>query len=209
MEIHTVKCNGKLGNSYQLYIKHDIQTIDNTNYLDLIFGIDLLDSSNKISLNKNKSVLRLLIDNKEVKRYDMYLDFNKTTKINILHTYRANNIDTKILQISGILEVFDDSEYLENTSLSFGLSLPKIQKDKYSIKLSNVESNKESIFTIITNNNFDFIEKKVDINPWEKTANTFQVEKTERIQYIQVRGKKDSNYYYSNVIRLNPRNTDI
>ena len=124
-----------------------------------------------------------------------------TYPIAFLIPYKFNK--SKIMNISTALYVCSirDSNYIGSSFINEKIYIPEKEEEKYFISLDrDILDN----FVISTLTDFDFYEYKLNDNGWKKVnSKTFTLSETLKTKnYIQVRGKKENVYFYSNVIKF-------
>jgi len=223
-----IKCNGKLGSYLTLYLRIQHKIVDGTHKISLRLRISReKDMSNEdinrlIELKENQVTVRLRVADKVLIKKSVPIDFISDNINNILlleYEYEINNEETLIMYYFGdIIIDNDNSKYLTDTTIKSSLVLTPISVEKLFIDLTCSELKKYSgskksedliyyHYDIYINTSIkpDFLEYKINQDPWTKlTFDTLTVVPKDYIQYIQVRGKKDNYYSYSNVIRLEP-----
>ena len=227
-----IRCSGRLGNYLTLFLRVQHEIINQTHKISLRLRIsrekDISDEdmNRLIELKENQVTVRLRAADKVLAKKSMPIDFMLDNNTNILlleYEYEINNEQTLIMYYFGdIIIDNDDSKYLTNTSIKTDLVLTPIVIKKLFIDLICSELKKYSgsreqgkkpedliyyhhDFSIDTTIEPDFLELKINEGPWDRIDyKTFDLPIADYLRYIQVRGKKDNYYSYSNVIRLEP-----
>ena len=100
----------------------------------------------------------------------------------------------------------DKSEFLTDATIKSSIILTPINDKKLFIEISKSDLILNQ-YTIDIKSNIepDYYQLKINENDWIKIKDiSFKLQATNYFRYIQVRGKKDNYYSYSNVIRINP-----
>ena len=115
----------------------------------------------------------------------------------------------------------DESGYLTSTTIKSDLVLIPVKGEKLFIDITKSDLIKyaetreagkkpeDLIYyhyniTVNTTIEPDFLEYKINEEPWTKLEDkAFDLPIENYLRYVQVRGKKDNRYSYSNVIRMN------
>lgn len=219
---NNIYCNGKLGNFFNLLLRISHEEINNTHKISLKLklsktkNISNSDLDTNIKLTENQVTARLRVADKVLIKKSLPIDFSSdlTTNINLLeYEYEINNEQPLIMNYYGdIIIDNDESNYITTTSIKSDLFLKSLKQDKLFIDLINlnkIEYNSNS-FSVNTTVTPDFLEYKVNSDKWIKFMNnSFFVPISNKPQIIQVRGKKDDYYSYSNSIRIDPDLTII
>lgn len=198
------KCKGKLGESYNLVLNHFITMEDKLPILQIKIRLNKNMDVIPVVFNEKPSTIRLLINNMPVAKENVYLDFTNKDSITLLsYQKRCTNKDTELLQVEAELLIEDDSEYLTNTKINTGIVVSGLLEPKLVINLNSVIQNNKVICNPITNIVPDFLQYKIDENPWTKLeSDNFTFKRTNKNQYVQVRGKYNGVYSYSNNIKI-------
>jgi hypothetical protein len=195
--------NGRLGNSFKLYLRTKVisnKEFYNGSQVNIRARIEkigkLLDDE---YLTNIPATIKILINNKVVYKDNIELDFKYNSSVSFMYENIYNVSDTTKYNIKAILEVNDTTDYINTTELSTSIILQPITSSKMYISLD--ENN--SIFTVTTTLEPDFIEYKVNEDNWIKLeSNSFKLDKDNIDKYIQARCKYNNKYYYSNVVKV-------
>ncbi len=227
-----IKCSGRLGNYLTLFLRVQHKIIDKTHKISLRLRIsrekDILDEdmNRLIELKENQVTVRLRAADKVLAKKSVPIDFTLDNTTNILlleYEYEITNEQTLIMYYFGdIIIDNDDSNYLTNTTIKTDLVLTPVVIEKLFIDLNCSELKKYSgsresgkkpedliyyhyDLSINTTIEPDFLELKINENNWTRiNYRNFDLPIADYLRYVQVRGKKDNYYSYSNVIRLEP-----
>ena len=137
-----------------------------------------------------------------------FIDINFTNKNNLLlYTYKKDiyNKETVISNIKIVLEVNEESNYLETSEIKQNFIIPPMKEDKLFIDLAHTIRNNTIYCLASFNINPDLLEYKVNQNDWTKLDienPNFSFEKDGTNQYAQVRGKLNNYYSYSNTVKI-------
>lgn len=210
--MNTVKCNGKLGKYYNLKLDYSIDKDDSisstpTNKLILKASIEILDRDYIIKNSPdNIAVLSIKINDYVISNQIVDLSFIKTNILSIGYINYFYNENNETIDVDVELSTDMKSKYLEDTILSTKIIIPAIEPEPQLCIFNNIERITDKIvqFTVSTNIKPEFLEFKVNSNPWKKLDKpfTFTIEKTENTKIIQVRGRLNNQYYYSKVTRI-------
>lgn len=207
----SIKCNGKLGKYYTLELdlvpskEESLYSIDPANKLTINCKLirDSLDDETIIKLTKKEATFKILINEEMVSKQNIDIDFSNTHQIVINYDTLFYNKEPIFLNVEAILEINDKAEYLTNTNITNTIALTPIKLEKLFIDLTSITIGNTIMCNITTTVKPEYLEYKVNIASWVKlNENKFSVEKTGKNQYIQVRGKQNGNYTYSNVIKI-------
>jgi len=149
-------------------------------------------------------IFKLKVNNRVILFESREIDlkyFNNSIAINV--PFEIDPIGSNNLDIKASLYVCSnqDSNYIGSSFIDERVFISNESNPKYTILLDRDELN----FSILTLNDFDFIEYKLNDNFWKKLPNkkfSLLDEDLKNKNYIQVRGKAENNYYYSNVIKF-------
>ena len=217
----SIKCNGRLGQYFTLYLRVQHKIIEANHKIFLRLRItrerDVSDEDiNKlVELKENQVTVQLRAADKVLSKKSISLDFMSDLSNNIVlleYEYEINNEQTlTMLYFGDIIISNDKSDYLTNTTIKSSLVLIPIKQDRLFIDLIKLKSKKliDNLpcynISISTTIKPDFLEYKINQDSWIKLNDiSFDVPIENYLKYIQVRGKKNNEYTYSNVIRIDP-----
>lgn len=201
-------CEGKLGQYYKLALRTKLEKdeINNKNILNIRVRMIQETNTEPTLVCKNKAIIKLYINDEFVDK--SFVDINFTNKNNLLlYTYKKDmyNKETVISNIKIILEVSEESNYLETSEIKQNFIIPPVKEDKLFIDLVHTIRNNTVYCLANFNINPDLLEYKVNQNDWIKLDienPNFSFEKDGTNQYAQVRGKLNNYYSYSNTVKI-------
>ena len=206
----SIVMNGKLGKYFNLYIRTKVEKDDLYNHLSIRARIvkekntipyELVNETNFLIEN---ATIYIKIKDDIVLKKNLVLDFINLDNI-ILGNFNTDVLNRELLtlEVKAELVIDDKKEYLTSTNINSAITLLPIVDERLFIDLSMEESDTILQFTVRPSIVPDFMEYKVNDLDWIKLdSNYFEVSKIGKNQYIQVRGKKNSYYSYSNVIKF-------
>lgn len=202
----TVKtlCNGTLGHLFELSMDTEVQqeVIDYFNEVYFYIYLKKVNKGEDVSIIKYSATLKLTINDVVVMKDTIYLDFSETNMIS--HACKFITSNAELLKLNAKLEliIYDSSKYIEPTELSTTVFVQPIVTDKLYLDLSSEELPNVYKCKVEPSTTYDFLELKLNDNPWRLLEGTlFNIAKVDKNSYIQVRGKKNGTYYYSNVVK--------
>lgn len=202
-----IEMSGRLGQYYALNIRTKVEKEDLSNNLDirarLIKSPEIINPEDEKNILIEGAVLRLYINDTPVYKTTVDLDFIHNDNI-VLGNYNVdiNSKETLNLKIRAELIVEDKSKYLQTTGLGTVVTIAPILEDRLYIDIDMTEKPNTLYFTVLPTIKADRLEYKVNELDWkELDANYFEIAKIGKNQYVQVRGKKNNYYSYSNVIK--------
>ena len=146
----------------------------------------------------------IYIDNERVEQKALDLDFKNYNQAMIEYSYKITNENVLTSNIKGVIEFTDDSNYLSETEIEDRLVLKPLKDNKLFIDIVGI--NRPDTIQVLINTTIkpDYLQYKTESFDWRKTEeNQFYISKLEKVnQYIQVRGRKDDYFSYSNVIKV-------
>lgn len=202
------KLNGRLGDRFNLSLDTKLSQEEYYRSLYIIFKLDrinkLLDDPEVTLTNKQCKII-IKVNNTTV--YAENIDIDTRLGDNIFYKVKDIKLSDKktILNISASLIIDDESNYINTTELKEDIVIPENKIERLFVKINKISEDSNNITVGIQYNiDPDYLQYKSDENPWKKLDDiaAFTIEKTHKNQYIQVRGRKDDYYSYSNVIRL-------
>ncbi len=189
------------------------------------------DMNRLVNLKENQVTAQIRVADKVLIKKSVPIDFMSDNINNITlveYQYEISNEQTLLMNYYGDLIINNDkSEYLKNTTIKSNLILTPIKNNKLFIELTKSELlkhpevvergyNKEDLiyyhYNLYIKNTItpDFLEIKINSNDWEKIeldkTNIYQIPAVNYKRYIQIRGKKDNYYSYSNIIKIDADN---
>lgn len=148
-----------------------------------------------------EACLSILFDNEVVEKKYLDLDFKTYNQVMIEYKYESYNEDVLSSHIKGRLEINDESNYLIDTEIESRLIIPSLKPDPLFITLTGENLNNTINCHIVYNIEPDYMQYKTNNQDWTLLdSNNFSVPIVPINQYIQVRGKKDNYFSYSNTI---------
>lgn len=210
LEEKSIVMNGRLGEYFKLYLRTKVSKDDLYNHLSIRARIvkdkdnipyKLIDETKFLIEN---ATIYIKIKGDVVLKKSIDLDFINLDNI-VLGIYNTNILNRELLNldISAELVINDKSNYLTSTEMKSIAILTPIVEERLFIDLDMTEKPSTLYFTVKTTITPDFIEYKVNDLYWKPlTADYFEIGKIGKNQYIQVRGKKNNYYSYSNVIKF-------
>ena len=211
-----LKCSGRLGQYLTLYLRIKHEIINKSHKISLRLRIertkDILneDINRLIELKENQVTSRIRIADKVLVKKSLPIDFTLDDNINIVlleYEYEINNEQTLLMNYYGDIIIDNDkSEFLTDATIKSSIILTPINDKKLFIEISKSDLILNQ-YTIDIKSNIepDYYQLKINENDWIKIKDiSFKLQATNYFRYIQVRGKKDNYYSYSNVIRINP-----
>lgn len=211
-----IKCSGRLGQYLTLYLRIKHEIINKSHKISLRLRIertkDILneDINRLIELKENQVTSRIRITDKVLVKKSLPIDFTLDDNINIVlleYEYEINNEQTLLMNYYGDIIIDNDkSEFLTDATIKSSIILTPINDKKLFIEISKSDLIfDEYTINIKSNIEPDYYQLKINEDDWIKIKDTsFKLQATNYFRYIQVRGKKDNYYSYSNVIRINP-----
>ncbi len=156
-----------------------------------------------IQLLHKETCLSILFDNEVVEKKYVDLDFKTYNQVMIEYKYESHNEDVISTIIKGKLEVNDPSEYLTDTEIESYLVIPSLKPEPLFIDLTGERADSCIHYYIAYNIEPDYIQYKTNNQDWTLLDSTnFDLPQVSGNQYIQVRGKKDDYFSYSNTIKV-------
>lgn len=156
-----------------------------------------------IQLLHKETCLSILFDNEVVEKKYVDLDFKTYNQVMIEYKYESHNEDVISTIIKGKLEVNDPSEYLTDTEIESYLVIPSLKPEPLFIDLTGERADSYIHYYIAYNIEPDYIQYKTNNQDWTLLDSTnFDLPQVLGNQYIQVRGKKDDYFSYSNTIKV-------
>lgn len=156
-----------------------------------------------IQLLHKETCLSILFDNEVVEKKYVDLDFKTYNQVMIEYKYESHNEDVISTIIKGKLEVNDPSEYLTDTEIESYLVIPSLKPEPLFIDLTGERADSCIHYYIAYNIEPDYIQYKTNNQDWTLLDGTnFDLPQVLGNQYIQVRGKKDDYFSYSNTIKV-------
>jgi hypothetical protein len=201
-------CKGRLGQYYKLALKTKIEKepIEGKNILNIRLRMLQITKPEPVLICKNKAIVKLYLNNEFIDKFPVEINFTNTDTLTLCnYTKGLFNQDTVLNKIKLVLEVNEESGYLETTEINQTISIIPPKEDKLFIDLTSVDRSSSVYCLAIYNIKPLFLEYKVDQNPWTKldlNSPNFTFEKNGKNQYAQVRGKLDNYYSYSNTIKV-------
>ena len=206
LQTKTKQCNGRLSKSYKLELRTRIDKDELEYYINIrlrLMKIDK-DETSIIQLLKKQTLFSIYIDNERVEQKALDLDFKNYNQIILEYSYKITNEDVLTSTIKGVIEFTDDSNYLSETEIEDRLVLKPLKENRLFIEIVGID--RPDIIQVLVNTTVepDYLQYKTELSNWEKiTKIPFNILKLEKgNQYIQVRGKKDDYFSYSNVIKI-------
>lgn len=203
----SIKLNGLFGNSYTLSLTTEQDNITSTpsNRLNFRIKISKVDFNDNTKLREtvNDATLVLYINDMIYSKIPFAFNFSQVTDL----VFRVSDIDImneepKVLNVKLELLYNHKFKYIEDTTLTTLIYVNSIVEDNASISLLSSELLNEFKFKVNTIDDYDLLEYKVNDNPWVKLDDkTFTLQKQNKNLYVQVRIKKNNQYFYSNVFR--------
>lgn len=200
------KCNGKLGDNYILSLVSGFSNDFDRNSLNFTITIErLVDIYDTHIPVLYKSTFVLYINDVPYKKipFDFVIQGNSKYQVfNVANIPIYNETDAN-LNIKLDMLIYDESKFIEDTSIETLIFIPSIQESPIRLNLSATEMTNIIKYSISKSISFDLLEYKLNDSPWIKlSSNTFTLDKMNKVMYVQVRGKKNNKYTYSNVIKL-------
>lgn len=207
LQTKTRHCNGRLTKSYKLELRTRIDQDDLEYSINIRFRLMKIDSKEDsiIQLLHKQTLLSIYIDNEKVEQKAVDLDFKNYNQIMTEYSFKLTNKETTTFNIKGIIEFTDDSNYLSNTELEDRLVLKPLKENKLFLDITGTDKGSLIYITVNTTTEPDYLQYKTNNKDWTKIKeNIFNISKDleNKNQYIQVRGKKDDYFSYSNVIKI-------
>lgn len=202
----TINCNGRLSKSYKVELRTKIDKDELEYSINIRLRLIKVDSNENsiIQLLKKQTLFSIYIDNERVEQKVLDLDFKTYSQAMIEYSFKISNEDVLSFNIKGEIEFTDNSNYLSNTEITDRLVLKPLKDNKLFITISGIE--RPEVIQVLINTTIepDYLQYKTESTGWKKINNNiFHIPKLEILnQYIQVRGKKDYYFSYSNVIKL-------
>jgi len=206
LQTKTKQCNGRLSKSYKLELRTRIDKDELEYSINIRLRLMKIDSDENsiIQLLKKQTLFSIYIDNERVEQKALDLDFKSYNQAMVEYSYKITNEDVLTSNIKGVIEFTDDSNYLSETEIEDRLVLKPLKDSKLFIDIVGI--NRPEVIQVLINTTIkpDYLQYKTESFDWRKTEeNQFYVPKLEGInQYIQVRGRKDDYFSYSNVIKV-------
>ena len=199
-EIQT-SLQGTIGKYYKMSMRYKTsKTEDDENELDIRIRIEKLNLpssiSDNINLLKDSYTIILKMNNTIVDKNSIALDFTNSNNLVILnYNKKINNSETLKMNLEAFLKVDNKSNYIEDTSLKDTILVHPVKEDRLFIDLDYTDAVDKIYCTCRTTITPDFIEYKDTLNDWIKlNSNNFEVNKSNKKQFIQVRGKFNGVY---------------
>ena len=206
LQTKTRYCNGRLTKSYKLELRTKVDKDELEYSINIRLRLIKVDSDENsiIQLLKKQTLLSIYIDNERVEQKAVDLDFKNYNQVMTDYTYKISNENVLTSNIKGVLEFIDDSNYLEKTEIEDRLVLKPLKENKLFIDITGINRLDNIQVLISTTVEPDYLQYKTESSDWKKVSTTpLYIPKLEGInQYIQVRGKKNDYFSYSNVIKI-------
>lgn len=206
LQTKTKQCNGRLSKSYKLELRTRIDKDELEYSINIRLRLMKIDSNEDsiIQLLKKQTLFSIYIDNERVEQKALDLDFKNYNQAMIEYSYKITNENVLTSNIKGVIEFTDDSNYLSETEIEDRLVLKPLKDNKLFIDIVGI--NRPDTIQVLINTTIkpDYLQYKTESFDWRKTEeNQFYISKLEKVnQYIQVRGRKDDYFSYSNVIKV-------
>lgn len=206
LQTKTKQCNGRLSKSYKLELRTRIDKDELEYSINIRLRLIKIDSNEDsiIQLLKKQTLFSIYIDNERVEQKALDLDFKNYNQAMIEYSYKITNENVLTSNIKGVIEFTDDSNYLSETEIEDRLVLKPLKDNKLFIDIVGI--NRPDTIQVLINTTIkpDYLQYKTESFDWRKTEeNQFYISKLEKVnQYIQVRGRKDDYFSYSNVIKV-------
>lgn len=206
LQLQTKQCNGRLKKSYKLELRTRIDKDELEYSINIRFRLMKIDSDEDsiIQLLKKQTLFSIYIDNERVEQKALDLDFKSYNQAMIEYSYKITNEDVLTSTIKGVIEFTDDSSYLSETEIEDRLVLRPLKDNKLFIDIIGLDRPDNIQVLINTTVSPDYLQYKTESFDWRKIEkNQFYIPKLKKgNQYIQVRGKKDDYFSYSNTIKV-------
>lgn len=204
----TTLMNGRLGSNIELSLVGNTRIIDTSNELVVkLRASKIKDIDNTIQLQKEKLTVLIKLGEKTIYKEPLILDFKYKDDLELVNFKNIYNVEeTKILNLSATIIVSDNkSGYLEDTTVNTTITFNEVKDEILFIDLTGSETEEEILCTFVTSLEPELIEFKTNDDDWCRLSNgcrEFTIPKTNKNQYIQVRGKFKNKYSYSNVLKI-------
>ena len=202
----TKHCNGRLTKSYKLELRIKVDKDELEYSINIRLRLMKVDDKEDsiIQLLKKQTLLSIYIDNERVEQKAVDLDFKSYNQVMTEYSYKISNSDVLVSNIKGVLEFIDDSNYLSETEIEDRLILKSLKENKLFIDIKGIDRPEMVQVLINTTIEPDYLQFKTESSDWKKIIEIpFFIQKNLKInQYIQVRGRKDDYFSYSNVIKI-------
>lgn len=192
-----------------MFMRYKIsKTEDGENELNVRIRFEELNMPNVIKDNtdllRDLTITSLKINGVTVAKESDVLDFDNTKNIVALNYKNIiANTDSLKLTLEASLQIESKSNYITDTSLKESILILPVKKDKLFIDLEYIDEGDKIHCVANPTIEPDFMEMKDTTNDWVKLNNkSFNVTKSGKNQFIQVRGKYKGLYSYSNVIKI-------
>lgn len=198
---------GRLGQYFNMNLKVNHEPTDLANILRIRVDLEKLhmpaEIEDNVTLIRDLATLMFIINGEVLHKIPVILDFTNSTVISNMYTIEMTNLEASRFNLEICLDIDSKSNYITKTSLRNTFIVPPLKEDKLFIDLEYKDSTDKIFCSIYTTIEPDFLEIKDTTHDWEKiTTKNPIVQKSGNHQYIQVRGKKNGYYSYSNVIKI-------
>lgn len=183
-----IPVSGRLHNHYTLKLTtRQEDSIDNRD--SLVVRLKIVhdkDKGSKVELIKNRVTTKLYINNILMHKESTYLDTTVENEIQLLN-YKEDILVTQplLLNIKAVLEVDDESAFIETTEITDAFILRARQNSKLFIDLDYRESTTLIFCTVETTLEPDFLEYKTNLQDWTRLP-----DKTQNFSIVKSRTRR-------------------
>ena len=202
----TTTLNGKLGAYFNLALKPKITKVDDHNVVEVRLRLIKLNMPD-VLLDKVVRTLNVKLKiNDDVKLSNsVKLDLNQLIDNIILLKYKIELYNQEPIKynVNAEIKIEDESGLLEDTSFNINIIIRPVEDRKLFVDLVGTEFPDKIICSVVTTIAPDFLEYKMNDLDWTKLNGTsFSIDRLDKNQFIQVRGKKNNYFSYSNVLKI-------